>query len=70
MTAEMSRAGPLTGSSLSVECGYDADDLDRIASRLLANDCIECWYIQGLDRNDLVPEAFPHAPVRPFACEG
>jgi phosphoribosylformylglycinamidine synthase II len=42
------------------------DELDRIASRVLANNCIETWYIQGFDRSDTIPEAFPTPPDRPF----
>lgn len=41
-------------------------ELDRIASSLLANDCIETWYLQGHGRSDKIPESFPVPPTRPF----
>lgn len=44
-----------------------AEELETIADRVLANDCIETWFIQGLGRNDAVPESFPVPPIRPFA---
>ncbi|UCG15241.1 MAG: phosphoribosylformylglycinamidine synthase subunit PurL [Phycisphaerales bacterium] len=38
------------------------DDLERIARRVLANDCIESVYIQGFGRSDPLPSTFPTAP--------
>ena len=44
--------------------GADADeDLERIARLVLANDCVETWYIQGIDRVDVLPETFPEPPT-------
>ncbi len=43
-----------------------ADELERIASGVLANDCIETWYLTGPDRNDPIPDAFPKPPVHQF----
>ncbi|MFQ5462439.1 MAG: phosphoribosylformylglycinamidine synthase subunit PurS [Phycisphaerae bacterium] len=43
-----------------------AADLDRIARRILANDCIETWYIHAPDRSDPIPERMPTPPQRPF----
>ena len=42
------------------------EELERIASRVLANDCIERWFIHGFGRTDAIPEDFPHPPTRPF----
>jgi len=39
-----------------------ANDLEQIATRVLANDCIETIYIRGFDRNDKLPEASAVAP--------
>jgi phosphoribosylformylglycinamidine synthase len=43
-----------------------ADELQTIAAGVLANDCIETWFIHGFGRHDAIPEAFPTPPVRPF----
>jgi phosphoribosylformylglycinamidine synthase len=43
-----------------------ADELERIASKVLANDCIERWYIRGFGRDDALPDDFPQPPQRPF----
>ena len=42
------------------------DDLERIAGRVLANDCIETWYIQSPGRSDAIPDSFPSPPKNPF----
>ena len=42
-------------------------DLERIASKVLANACIEAWYIHGFGRQDPIPETFPTPPDRPAA---
>lgn len=42
------------------------DDLERLASRVLANDCIETWYLRGFGRADETPRSFPSPPVCPF----
>ena len=43
-----------------------ATDLEQIASRLLANGCIESYFIHGLGREDRLPETFPVPSERPF----
>ena len=43
-----------------------ADELQTIASRVLANDCIETWFIHGFGRKDTIPDAFTEPPVKPF----
>ncbi len=45
------------------------DELDRIARRVLANECIETWYIQGSGRSDPIPDAFPTPPNLPFKLQ-
>jgi len=42
-------------------------ELERIAGRVLANACIERWYIQGFDRRDSIPDQFPTPPDRQFS---
>jgi phosphoribosylformylglycinamidine synthase len=44
----------------------DAVELERIAAKVLANGCIENWYVQGLGRIDELPDRFPTPPERPF----
>ena len=43
-----------------------ADELDELAGEVLANDCIERWFVSGLGRNDPLPETFPSPPSAPF----
>ncbi len=43
-----------------------ADELNTIAAKVLANDCIESWFIKGFGRHDAIPDAFPAPPLRPF----
>ncbi|MBI4716775.1 MAG: phosphoribosylformylglycinamidine synthase [Planctomycetes bacterium] len=43
-----------------------AAELDQIAGRVLANDCIETVYVRGLGRSDALPDRFPVPPDRPF----
>jgi phosphoribosylformylglycinamidine synthase len=45
---------------------HDADDLQRVAAKVLANECIETWYIDGFGQRDPIPDEFPTPPVRPF----
>ena len=45
----------------------NTDELDRIAAKVLANDCVEKWYIQAFDRRDEIPGGFPAPPSKPFA---
>ncbi len=45
----------------------NAPELELIATRLLANDCIETWYVQGAGRNDPIPDRFLEPSERPFA---
>ncbi|MFQ5590525.1 MAG: AIR synthase-related protein [Phycisphaerae bacterium] len=44
----------------------DACEVERIAARVLANSCIERWYIRAFDRRDETPDDFPTAPETPF----
>ncbi len=43
-----------------------APELERIAANVLANDCIETWYITGLGRSDVIPDTLPTPPCLPF----
>ena len=43
-----------------------AEELERIAGKVLANVCIEQGYVQGLGRNDSLPTTLPVPPQRPF----
>lgn len=43
-----------------------ADDLDRAARRVLANDCIERWFVRGFGRTDKIPEQMPESPQSVF----
>ena len=45
----------------------DAEELERIAVRILANDCIETWYLQAPGRQDPLPERLPEPVEQPFA---
>ncbi|HOW18272.1 MAG TPA: phosphoribosylformylglycinamidine synthase subunit PurS, partial [Phycisphaerae bacterium] len=42
------------------------DELEFIARRILANDCIEEVYIHGFERHDEPGDVFRRAPIRPF----
>ncbi len=55
-----------TGRRYVVMAARSAGDLETIASRVLANDCIEAWFIRGFGRDDAIPDRFPTPPVRPF----
>ncbi|MCO6437378.1 MAG: phosphoribosylformylglycinamidine synthase subunit PurL [Phycisphaerae bacterium] len=55
-----------TGRRYEIEGARDAEELERIAARVLANDCVETWYVQGFGRNDVIPDALPEPPQRPF----
>jgi phosphoribosylformylglycinamidine synthase len=44
-----------------------AAELDRIAAKVLANDCVEKWYIQGFDRRDEIPDGFSVPATKPFS---
>ncbi len=46
---------------------HSSDELDRIASRILANSCMEAWYIQGSQRHDVLPEDFSAPPTLSFS---
>ena len=59
--------GVQTARRYEVIGATSTDELDRIASSVLANGCIETWYIQGLGRTDAIPDDFPTPPDRPFA---
>jgi len=55
-----------TARRYEIQGASDADELEQIASQVLANDCIETWYIRGLNHADDVPSSFPVPPVLPF----
>jgi len=43
-----------------------AAELEQIAAGVLANGCIETWYIRGFARSDTIPDAFPTPRQRSF----
>ncbi len=47
----------------------DASELDRIASGVLANSCMESWYISGFDRSDSLPTELAVPPAGTFALK-
>ena len=56
----------MTARRYEVIGARDSDELDTIARRLLANDCIEAIYVTGFDRRDPLPDVWPVPPSRPF----
>ena len=56
------RVAVRTARRYVIDGARDATDLERMARRVLANECIEAAYIQGFGRHDGLPEAFPVAP--------
>lgn len=44
-------------------------ELEQIAGKALANDCVERWYIRGFGRDDTIPEKFPEPIIKPFKLE-
>ena len=44
----------------------NAPELEQIAARVLANNCIETCFIRGFGRSDPIPDAFPTPRQRPF----
>ncbi len=44
----------------------NAPELEQIAARVLANNCIETWFIRGFGRSDPIPDALPTPRERPF----
>ncbi len=56
-----------TARRYNVVGARSTDDLEQIAASVLANDCIERWYIRGFGRNDAIPDGFPLPNERPFA---
>jgi phosphoribosylformylglycinamidine synthase len=56
-----------TARAYEISGAAGLDDLERIASRLLANPCIERWYLFGFGRADSLPAEFPSPSARPFA---
>lgn len=44
----------------------NAPELEQIAARVLANNCIETWFIRGFGRSDPIPDAFPTPRQHPF----
>lgn len=55
-----------TGRRYEIVGAECAAELETIAARVLANDCIERWFIQGFERQDRLPETFALPPDRPF----
>jgi len=55
-----------TARRYEIEGARGIEDLERLASCVLANDCIETWYLRGFGRNDDTPSSFPTPPLRPF----
>ncbi len=55
-----------TARRYSIFGAKDATELEGIAREVLANDCVEKWFVQGFERNDPIPEAFPQPASRPF----
>ncbi|MFQ5489806.1 MAG: AIR synthase-related protein [Phycisphaerae bacterium] len=49
-----------------IEGATSAADLELLATRLLANECIQSTYLTGFGQNDALPEALPVAPQVPF----
>jgi phosphoribosylformylglycinamidine synthase II len=54
-----------TARRYRIDGARSAKELEQIARRVLANDCIESVFIQGFGRTDALPEAFPAAPESP-----
>ncbi len=55
-----------TARRYAVVGARSAADLEQIAARVLANNCIETSFIHGFGRADSIPEAFPEPKKRPF----
>ena len=55
-----------TGRRYEIIGAKSAAELERIARKVLANDCMEAVYIDGFDRSDPLPTSLPVPPERPF----
>ncbi len=55
-----------TGRRFCFTGAKNSAELQQVAGKVLANDCVEKWFVQGFDRRDALPEAFPEPPARPF----
>ena len=55
-----------TARRFVIDGAADVNELDRIARWVLANECIERVYLDGLGRNDELPGEFPQAPAVGF----
>jgi len=53
-----------TGRRYEIVGAATPDELESIARRVLANDCVETVYLEGLGRHDPLPETFATPPVR------
>lgn len=51
-----------TARRYRIDGARSAEELERIAHQVLANDCIESVFIQGFGRTDALPATFPAAP--------
>lgn len=56
-----------TARRYNIVGAINVHDLEKIASDVLANDCIETWYIQGFDRSDPIRDDFPSPPENTFS---
>ena len=57
----------LTARRYEILGANNVADLEQIAARVLANGCIETWYIDGLGRCDPIPDVLPTPPERPYS---
>ena len=55
-----------TARRYSISGAKSASEMEQIAREVLANDCVEKWFIQGFERRDSIPETFPEPTSRPF----
>ncbi len=55
-----------TARRYDIRGAASADELEQIARRTLANECIERIYVQGSGRVDRIPDEWPAPPERPF----
>ena len=55
-----------TARRYEVAAARSTEELDAIAAKVLANACMETWYIRGFGRDDPLPQAFPTPPRAEF----
>ncbi len=66
-TGDSEIRGVWTARRYEIVGASGAAQLERIAASVLANACIERWYIRGFNRNDTIPDTFPPPADRPFS---